>query len=261
MEKKRFEEWFSGLGRLSASQLHLLKAALHGEAEQASSPPRRGTRYQALSVQVLWEDFNETIGTASRRLHKRGKWLTFGECLKDGMKLEASAQRCGIAVSTAFRWRHRFLGTKDAKASKLAGIVEVDETYYLESRKGQNGLERPVRRRGGTASKRGLSAEQVPLLVATDRSGTTTGTALSPVLAVADRSCAAASTALESVTANSAKYVFELVLDDERKGFWRHVDDFLTKPLTNVYAFFPYRDDRLAQHENQTEAPVEPLAS
>jgi len=73
--------------------------------------------------------FNAATGTALCGLHKRDKWLTFGECLRDGMTLEASAQRCGIAVSTAFRWRHRFLGTRDAKASKLTGIVEVDETY------------------------------------------------------------------------------------------------------------------------------------
>jgi len=109
------------------------------------------------------------------------KAALLGECLMDVLTLEASAQCCGITVSTAFRWRHRFLGTRDAKAIKLTGIMEVDETCFLENRKGQRDLERPVGLRGGAASKRGLPAEQVPLLVAADRSCTTTGTTLSSV--------------------------------------------------------------------------------
>ena len=52
---------------------------------------------------------------------------------------------------------------------RLAGIVEADETFVLESRKG----ERKPRRRGGKARKRGLSREQVPILVAADRGGAT----------------------------------------------------------------------------------------
>jgi len=169
MEKKRFEEWFSGLGQLSASQLRLLNAVLDGETEQASSlsavklkveGDRRCPHCDAAGAvshgmarglrryrcKTCGKSFNATTGTALCGLHKKDKWLTFGECLRDGLTLEASAQRCGIAVSTAFRWRHRFLGTKDAKASKLTGIVEVDETYCLESRKGQRNLERPARR-------------------------------------------------------------------------------------------------------------------
>ena len=43
----------------------------------------------------------------------------------------------------------------------------------LESHKGSRTLDRKARKRGGKASKRGLSDEQVPVLVAADRSGTT----------------------------------------------------------------------------------------
>ena len=36
--------------------------------------------------------------------------------------------------TTAFRWRHRFLGAPVAdKPKKLIGIVEADETFILES--------------------------------------------------------------------------------------------------------------------------------
>ena len=54
---------------------------------------------------------------------------------------------------------------------KLRGIVEANETFVLHSRKGERTLDRKPRRRGGKAASRGLSREQVPVLVATDRGG------------------------------------------------------------------------------------------
>lgn len=48
---------------------------------------------------------------------------------------------------------------------KLKWIVEADGTYVLESRKGERNLKRKARRRGGKASKRELSREQVPVLM------------------------------------------------------------------------------------------------
>ena len=62
---------------------------------------------------------------------------------------------------------------KTVQAQSLAGIAEADETFFLHSRKGQRNLDRKPRRRGGRAAKRGLSREQVPVLVARDRAGAT----------------------------------------------------------------------------------------
>ena len=114
-------------------------------------------------------------------LHRKDKWLAFGACLADGLTVRASAECCGPAVNTAFRWRHRFPAAKDLKARKLTGIVEADETCVPESRKGARNLERKVRRRGGRASKRGLSDEQVPVLVVADRGGATVSAVLPAV--------------------------------------------------------------------------------
>ena len=99
-----------------------------------------------------------------------------------------------LAISTSFRWRHRFLAGINTGTDKLKGIVEADETWFLESRKGDRvwtraakgkpSAEMPVRKarkRGGKATKRGLSDEQVPVLVAADRSGTTFSTVLPKV--------------------------------------------------------------------------------
>ena len=63
---------------------------------------------------------------------------------------------------------------KPLKANKLQGIVEADETFFLYSEKGNRKLTRKPRKRGGKAAKRGLSAEQVPVLVARDRTKATT---------------------------------------------------------------------------------------
>ena len=68
---------------------------------------------------------------------------------------------------------------KDVKPASLVGVAEMDETYFLESYKGRKVVGRPPRKRGGRAAKRGLSREQIPVLVARDRSGATTDYVLS----------------------------------------------------------------------------------
>ena len=92
-------------------------------------------------------------------------------------------------------------GEPRSDSEVLKGIVEADETYVLESRKGGRGLGRKARRRGGKAKKRGLSREQVPVLMAADRSGTT----VSAVLPRVD--VAALTAALDPVVAKDALLV------------------------------------------------------
>ena len=58
-----------------------------------------------------------------------------------------------------------------SKDQSLAGIAEVDEIFLLESFKGQRTLPRAARKRGGVAAKPGLSAEQIPVLIARNRTG------------------------------------------------------------------------------------------
>ena len=117
--------------------------------------------------------FGALTGTALSGLHHKERWLAFGASLGEGETIREAAERCGIAPSTAFRWRHRFLEAVRQAPDRLAGIVEADETFVLESRKGERKLDRKPRRRGGKARKRGLSREQVPVLVAADRAGAT----------------------------------------------------------------------------------------
>lgn len=82
------------------------------------------------------------------------------------MTVRQTAAECGVAVSTAFRWRYHLLKAIVAQQpTAVEGLLEADETGFLLSR----GLPRPARSRGGKAKKRGLSKEQVPVLVAIAR--------------------------------------------------------------------------------------------
>ena len=118
--------------------------------------------------------FNSLTKTPLARLRKKGLWLMYSECLKEGLSVRKTANICNVHKNTAFRWRHRFLeNIKSIKADHLHGIVEADETYFLRSEKGNKNLTRKPRKRGGKASKRGLSKEQVCVFVSRDRNKNT----------------------------------------------------------------------------------------
>lgn len=108
-------------------------------------------------------------------LYHREKWLQYAGCLLDGLTIRKAAKECGVCNTVAFRWRHRFLAMIDCmKPSILKGLVEADETLFLDSKKGDRHLTREPRKRGGKAKRPGRSAEQVTVLVARDRHGVTT---------------------------------------------------------------------------------------
>lgn len=123
--------------------------------------------------------FNALTGTPLARLRMAEKHIDNAECMINGLSVRNVARQLQINSKTAFRWRHRFLAAmRDVQPEKLSGVVEADETFFLESFKGQrSGMPRPSKVRGTKASKRGLSKEQIPVLVARDRSTGATLTA------------------------------------------------------------------------------------
>lgn len=123
--------------------------------------------------------FNALTKTPEARLRRRECWTEYARSMIAGETVRAAARRCGVHQNTSFRWRHRFLAKlSGAKPLHLHGIVEADETYFLESFKGGRDLPRPPRKRGGKAAKRGLSDEQIPVLIARDRTTATTDAVL-----------------------------------------------------------------------------------
>ena len=118
--------------------------------------------------------YNALTGTPLARLRHKEVWMDFAQDLVESKMIRESAKHCKVDKSTAFRWRHRMLNNpKSQIARHLHGIVEFDETYFLESHKGERNLERESRKRGGKASQRGISSEQTAVLTARDRNGNT----------------------------------------------------------------------------------------
>jgi transposase-like protein len=118
--------------------------------------------------------FSPLTKTPLAGLHYPERWTAYAKSMIDGLSIRKSAKGSSIHRNTSFRWRHRFLNTSaTAQAKHLDGITEADETFFLRSEKGSRHLQRPARKRGGSASQRGRSKEQVCVLVARDRSGAT----------------------------------------------------------------------------------------
>ena len=113
---------------------------------------------------------NALTGTPLARLRKREQWTRYAQALIEGVSVREAAGRCGIDKNTAFLWRHRFLrAARSHRAEHEGGIVEADETFFLESFKGQRKLHRAPRKRGGVGS----AWEHIAVLVVRDRSGQT----------------------------------------------------------------------------------------
>lgn len=138
---------------------------------------RNGTGHglQRYKCRGCGKTFNALTQTPLARLRMKERWLGQTKALRDGVTIREAAERLHVARSTAFRWRHRFLTLpKVIQTKTLVGIAETDETYFLQSFKGQRKeLPRAPRKRGGRAGKRGISKEQIPVLVARDRAGST----------------------------------------------------------------------------------------
>lgn len=115
--------------------------------------------------------FGDFTNTPISRTRYPELWMKHFRLLINGASLKKVSEELGIHISTAFYWRHKALnGLRHLPPDQLSGVTEVDEAYFLESRKGMKGIvHREPRKRGGAASKRGISNEQVCVLVGRDR--------------------------------------------------------------------------------------------
>ena len=156
-------------------------------------------RYRCRACKIT---FNCLTETPLAQLHKRELWSGHAQALVDGISLRKVAKRLDVRLTTAFRWRHRFLqAPKTLKAKKVQGTVEADETYFRYSEKGARKLNRKARKRGGDDAKRGLSNDQVPVLIVRDRNEATTDAILP------DRSAASIGAVLEPIIDRGAVLV------------------------------------------------------
>ena len=199
MKTPSFKKWFARLPALNGLQRVQTLAALHPAAgleqivaliHQIRAAGRRCPRcacvrlhrhgqangLQRYRCRECGRTFNDLSGTPLARLRMRAKWPDYLVALQAASPVRRAARDVGVHRNTAFRWRHRFLDRiKHDLPRHLTGIVEADEMFILESQKGARKLDRPPRKRGGAASKRGISNELDCILVARDRSKQTLG--------------------------------------------------------------------------------------
>ena len=89
------------------------------------------------------------------------KWVVFIEDTLSLKTPDQCAEHIAVCHSTAFFMRQKFLAFLEeaVKDNQLNGLIEADETFVLEGRKGIHETGRKPRKHGETATKRGLSQE------------------------------------------------------------------------------------------------------
>lgn len=128
-------------------------------------------RYKC-NEKLCGKTFNVLTATPLARLRLKGKWLDYLLCMVDSLPLRKAATRLDIDLTTAFRWRHRFLRlAAKTQAKQVAGIVEADEAFFAQSYKGSRTIPgRKARKRGGEGA-RNKKDNKTPVLIVRDRGG------------------------------------------------------------------------------------------
>jgi transposase-like protein len=196
MDAAELKLWLASVARLRPAQKAELLNALSARDDEAevgqlvdsrlaqlpACPHCAGTRIvrngsasglQRYKCRACQRTFNTLSKTPLARLRMKAKWLQQEDVLARGLIIRMASADLGVAPSTAFRWRHRFLQlAQPANAPVLTGVVEADETFFLRSSKGQRQGRTP-RKREGRASRKDRGEDLIPVLVARDRSGAT----------------------------------------------------------------------------------------
>ena len=174
----RLREWIAGIAH-PAECIALIEQAARGRPCPRCGYARvhrcgHASGLQRFRCLGCGRSFNALTGTPLARLRKKEHWLAYLQCVLESRTVREAARVVGVHRTTSFRWRHRFVpGAMRDRPPILRAIVEADETYRLESQKGSRNMTRKPRKRGGVATKRGISDELDCLLVARDRTGQT----------------------------------------------------------------------------------------
>lgn len=158
---------------LDARQTHINKAGLicpkcRGKDIVGNGSYKETKRYKCKSCK---SSFNPLTGTTFHWIHKKELLREYLYFMLQGYSLRKICGRMDICLKTAFDWRHKILRSLSTEDNtKLSGIVEADETFFLFSEKGNKQLtSRKARKRGGEASKKGINSDHVTVLTAYER--------------------------------------------------------------------------------------------
>ncbi|QDZ43060.1 IS1595 family transposase [Corynebacterium sp. sy039] len=110
---------------------------------ECDSVVRKGTSKGG--QRYLCKGCQRTFGHSTNKVLKTSKlsletWRKFAECFIDGVSVRRSAERCGVAVATAFFMRHRVLELVEKNAKKVTvnrgNLAYIDETFFPINYKG-----------------------------------------------------------------------------------------------------------------------------
>lgn len=114
--------------------------------------------------------FTEYTGTWLSKIHKKDLTGKYIKLMREEKSLDKIKAELNINKKTAFDWRHKILsGFENSEKGLFQGITESDDTFFLLSEKGMKQIHRSPRKRGGHAKQKGISNEQVAVIVSADR--------------------------------------------------------------------------------------------
>jgi len=124
-------------------------------------------RYKCKSCK---RSFTEYTGTWMAGLQRKDKIDGYLALMLQEKSLDKIKEVLSINKKTAFDWRHKILASlSDSDKDDFIGITESDETFFLNSEKGRSITNREARKRGGSSKSRGISNDQVAVIVTQDR--------------------------------------------------------------------------------------------
>lgn len=104
------------------------------EVKRNGYSPKREQRYQCKKCKYT---FSKRTGTLVHALKKPELFKKFAEEISDGYKtLKSCSAEYGIAVSTAFSWRHKVLSAYANPEREFEGILEMTTMEISHCRKG-----------------------------------------------------------------------------------------------------------------------------
>ena len=117
--------------------------------------------------------FTEFTGTWMAGIHSKDKLDAYLALMMEEKSLDKIKTALSMNKKTAFDWRHKILASlSNTDTDDFTGITESDETFFLNSEKGRKVTNRESRKRGGKSNKRGISNDQVAVIVTQDRKST-----------------------------------------------------------------------------------------
>jgi len=114
--------------------------------------------------------FRDSTGSLTYNLKKGELLPKYLYNMLLGYSIKKCSEQTGICVQTSFDWRHKILNSfNELRPADFGGIVESDDIFFLESEKGSRNITRKSRKRGSKATKRGISNQQVSVVITQDR--------------------------------------------------------------------------------------------